>query len=29
MLLREINNQLSKLYTLIKYKHFVIKINKI
>jgi len=29
MLLREINNELSELYTLVKYKQIIIKINKI
>ena len=29
MLLREINNKLSELYTLVKYKQIIIKINKI
>ena len=28
MLLREINNKLNKLYTLVKYKQIIIKINK-
>ena len=28
MLLREINIKLSKLYTLVKYKQIIIKINK-
>ena len=28
MLLSKINNELSKLYTLIKYKQIIIKINK-
>ena len=29
MLLREINNELSELYTLVKYKQIIIIINKI
>jgi len=29
MLLREINNKLSKLYTLIKYQQIIIEINNI
>jgi len=29
MLLREINNELSELYTLVKYKQIIIEINKI
>ena len=28
MLLREINNELSELYTLVKYKQIIIEINK-
>ena len=29
MLLRKVNNKLSKLYTLVKYKQIIIEINKI